>query len=274
MRGLLALIVICAACGPGPRDGLGGDDEVDADPGPRPDAIDDNPIGGEPLVYAHTSSTLYSIDPDTLAVTAIGPFQWDQGSDEMTDIGIDKSGVMIGISYTRVYLIDPMTAQATMLSDGLVGEFNGLSFVPAAQIGGNPESDDVLVAIRNADGVVFRVDPMTGQTTPIGDMAGGYSSSGDLVGVLDFGVMATTDAGFSADGLVRLEPTTFNATMIGSTGYGDIWGVAFWRDKIYGFTETGNFVLISPTTGAATFVSSSGDAWWGAAVTTRAPVVE
>jgi hypothetical protein len=173
-----------------------------------------------------------------------------------------------------VYRVDTTTAQTTRLSDGLQGLFNGLSFVPAAQIGGNPEAEDVLVAIRNADGVVFRVDPMTGQTTPIGDMAGGYSSSGDLVGVLGFGAMATTDSGFNPDGLVRLEPSTFVASMVGNTGYGDIWGVAFWKDKIYGFTETGNFVLISPTTGAATFVSASGDAWWGAAVTTRAPVVE
>jgi hypothetical protein len=281
MRGLAicsALVVL--ACGPGARDDLGngnGDGGApDAAPGgPGPDAEDENPIGGEPVVYAHTSSTLYSVNPDTLDVTAIGPFQWSSGGDSMTDIAVDKSGVMIGISFTAVYRVDTTTAHATMLSSGLEGLFNGLSFVPAAQLGLNPEADDVLVAIRNQDGVVFRVDPSTGQTTPIGDMGGGFASSGDLVSVLGFGTVATTDGGFGPDGLVRLAPGTFAASPVGShTGFADIWGVAFWKDRIYGFTEGGEFVLIDPNTGAATLVQSGSEAWWGAAVTTRAPVIE
>ena len=269
---LFLLLVI--GCGPGPRaeDDSGGDDSGDT-PDANTGGIDALPPEGEAAVYAHTSSTLYRVDPETLAVTLVGDFAWSTGFDEMTDIAIDSEGVMIGISFTRVYRVDPMTAQATMLSDSLSGDFNGLSFVPGDQLG-NPEAADYLVGTRDVDGRVFRIDPMTGQATMIGDMGPGFSSSGDLVSVSGFGTAATTN-GAPQDRLVKLTPVTFTAQQIGAhTGYGDIWGVGFWKNRIYGFTETGDFVLIDPTTGTATLVGSSGQRWWGAAVTTRAPVVE
>jgi hypothetical protein len=268
----IAVALAVAACGPNQREG-DDDDDVgpDASTGPNVDAP---PFAGEPAVYANTASTLFKVDPDTLAITRVNDFQWSTGFDQMTDIAIDAQGMMIGISFTSVYRVDPDTAQATLLTSGLDGEFNGLSFVPGDEALGNPEAADVLVATRNLDGHVFSVNPATGQTQQIGDMAGGFSSSGDLVSVRGFGTAATAN-GLPLDRLVRLTPVTFVAQQVGTdTGYGDIWGVAFWEDKIYGFTEGGAFVLIDPTTGAAQFVTNSGQAWWGAAVTTRAPVIE
>ena len=80
----------------------------------------------------------------------------------------------------------------------------------------------------------------------------------------------------SNDQLARLESGTFAASPIGSgTGYGQIWGVAFWKGKIYGFTNAGQFILIDPTTGAAMMVTQTPSMnWWGAAVTTLAPVLQ
>jgi hypothetical protein len=138
--------------------------------------------------------------------------------------------------------------------------------------------DDVLVGTRNSDGKVFRIDPATGQTTQVGDMGGGFASSGDIVAVDGFGVMQTVTSGFTLDNdkLARLAQGTFAATAIGSgTGVGEIWGVAFWKGQIYGFTNGGAFVLIDPNTGVASTVTTmSGVAWWGAAVTTLAPVLQ
>ena len=223
-------------------------------------------------VYAHTASTLYKVDPDTLAITMIGNFVWSNGSDQMTDIAIDKTGVMIGVSYTSVYRINVTNAVTTRMSAGLSGTFNGLSFVPAAMLGST--GDDVLVGTRNADGVVFQIDPMTGHANAIGNMGGSFASSGDLVAVTNFGTAQTADNGFSADRLVRLAPQTFSATPVGTDiGYADIWGVAFWKNKIFGFTNGGEFVTIDPATGVGTIVQSNGPAWWGAAVTTSAPVI-
>jgi hypothetical protein len=170
-----------------------------------------------------------------------------------------------------VYRVDPTNAHTTLLTSSLAGSFNGLSFVPATQLG--QTGDDVLVGTRNTDGMVFRVDPMTGATTAVGNM-GAYTSSGDLVAVEGFGTVQTV-TGTTNDRLARLAPQTFAATPIGTdTGFGQIWGVAFWKNKIYGFTNGGAFILIDPTTGVATLVSNTGKSWYGAAVTTLAPVIQ
>jgi hypothetical protein len=257
-----------AACGPSGRNMGGGDDQGwDAPPG----GGDSSTNPEVTFVYAHTATTLYKVDPDTLAITMVGNFGWSNGTDTMTDIAIDKTGVMIGVSYTAVYRVDVTTAAATRLSTGLSGTFNGLSFVPAAMLG--QTGDDVLVGTRNADGIVFRIDPMTGGSTQIGNM-GGFSSSGDLVAVTNFGTAQTADNGFSSDRLVRLAPQTFAATAVGTDiGFSEIWGVAFWKNKIFGFTSTGQFVTIDPNTGVGTLVQANGPAWYGAAVTTSAPVI-
>ncbi|MBA3463060.1 MAG: hypothetical protein H0T46_24095 [Deltaproteobacteria bacterium] len=264
------LFALCSACGPSGRDGGDGTtDGGNGDSGGGGGGGDGN--AEVTFVYAHTASTLYKVDPDTLAITMVASFAWSNGSDSMTDIAIDKTGLMLGVSGTSVYRIDPTTAAATRLSAGLTGQFNGLSFVPAATIG--QSGDDVLVGTRNADGIVFKINPMTGQATQIGNM-GGYSSSGDLVAVTNFGTVLTAEGGIAADRLVRLAPSSFAATAVGSDiGYSDIFGVAFWKNKIFGFTASGQFITIDPNTGVGTLVQSNGPAWWGAAVTTSAPVI-
>lgn len=268
--GVAALAV--SACGPNQRKNPGDDDDgtdggtTDADNNPPPDA------SVMTFVYAHTSSQLYKVDPDTLQVTLIGTFTFaGGGSDQITDIAIDKTGLMIGISFTSVYKIDPANAACTRLSQDLTASFNGLSFVPATEIG--QTGPDILVATRNTSGAVSRIDPMTGQVSQIGNM-GNFSSSGDLVSVAGFGTMQTADNGASPDRLVRLAPSSFAASPIGNDiGYGDIWGIAYWKDKIFGFTEAGQFITIDPQTGVGTLVQGNGPRWWGAAVTTLAPVI-
>lgn len=272
-RSCVCVLILLSACGPAGRDpaGGGGGDGVDADPGGGGGGGGGGNGPEVTYVYAHTSSALYRVDPDTLAITKIGDFGWSNGSDSMTDIAIDKAGVMLGVSYTAVYRIDATTAQTTRLSTGLSGTFNGLSFVPSAMLG--LTGDDVLVGTRNDDGLVFRIDPATGHSTQIGNM-NGFSSSGDLVAVTNFGTVQTADNGLSNDRLVRLAPQSFAGTAVGTDiGYAEIWGVAFWKNKIFGFTHAGQFVTIDPTTGAGTLVQSNGPAWWGAAVTTAAPVI-
>ncbi len=270
MRNLgIIAFVVCAACGPSGRDS--GDDTgggVDAPPSGDGGGSNDVSVTN---VYAHTSSALYKVDPDTLAITMIGNFGWSNGSDSMTDIAINKTGLMIGVSMTAVYRIDVTNAVATRIATGLSGGFNGLSFIPADMVG--QTGDDILVGTRNSDGVVTKIDPTTGQATSIGNM-GSFASSGDLVAVKNFGTVQTADNGFSDDRLVRLAPQSFAATAVGSSiGFSDIWGVAYWKDKIFGFTASGQFITIDPNTGVGTLVQGNGPAWWGAAVTTSAPVI-
>jgi hypothetical protein len=275
MRGAFAFgIVLAAACGPGNRpgngdDGPGGAPDANMDPAPG-----DGTTNEQVFVYAHSSSELYKVDPDTLAVSLVGAFQWPAsvGSDQMTDLAINKDNVMVGISFGRVYRVDPTTAATTVLAGTLQGDFNGLSFVPASMVG--QTGDDILVGTRNLDGMVFKIDPMTGDAQPCGNMGNAYQSSGDLVAVANFGTVQTT-LGAPWDVLTKLAPVTFAGTSAPmSTGYGQIWGIAFWKGKVFGFTQLGQFITIDPTTGVGTVVQSGGPEWWGAAVTTTAPVIQ
>ncbi|MGE5184254.1 MAG: hypothetical protein ACM31C_19430 [Acidobacteriota bacterium] len=274
MRDALLLAAALAACG-GPGARVGG--SPDAGNGGTHDSTgggNGDAAATDVYVYAHSASTLYRVDPDTLAITLVGDFGWPSQviTDQMTDIAIDKTGRMIGVSFSSVYQVDTATAKTTLLSSSLDGNFNGLSFVPAAQLGAS--GDDILVGTDNADGKVYRIDPMTGTATQVGDMGAGFMSSGDLVAVAGFGTVQTV-TGSTNDRLAKLAPQTFAAMPIGTdTGFGQIWGVAFWKNKVYGFTNNGQFILIDPTTGAATLVSQNGVQWWGAAVTTLAPVIQ
>jgi hypothetical protein len=273
MKRALAACAVIVACGPGTRNSPGGDD----DGGSGVDAGTGSSTGGggsdaTVYVYAHTQSTLYRVDPDSLAISEIGDFGWpNNATDTMTDIAVDKDGNMVGVSYDKVYQVDTSTAKTTLLSSSLQGMFNGLSYVPALYVGGS--GDDVLVGTRNTDGAVFRIDPMTGSATQIGDMGAGFSSSGDLVAVANFGIVQTVP-GNGGDTLATLASGTFAATTIGNTGYGEIWGLAFWKNKVFGFTDDGAFITIDPMTGAATLVSENFEGWYGAAVTTTAPVIQ
>lgn len=276
MRAILCACVVLVACGSNVRPGGNGgpDGGGGTDSNGNGSGSGNGSNGEQVYVYAQTDTTLYRVDPDTLAITKVGDFGWPSsvGSDQMTDIAIDKNGQMIGVSFSRVYRVDPSNAACTLLSPSLGGSFNGLSFVPATMLG--MTGDDVLVGTENSDGKVFKIDPMTGVKTQVGDMGGSFASSGDLVAVEGFGTVQTV-TGSSSDVLATLAPQTFAATAVGSgTGFGMIWGVAFWKNKIYGFTDGGDFILIDPMTGVATRVTSTGQAWWGAAVTTLAPVLQ
>lgn len=268
-RGIVAvggwLVVLLAGCSPD-RTGL-----VTDAPAGDPDAGARDAAGSQTSVFAHTATALYRVDPDSLAITKVADFAFADAPEQITDIAIDRSGLMIGISFASVYRIDPATAVATRRASGLIGNFNGLSFVPAEAVG--LTGDDVLVATRNLDGTVSRIDPQTGTTSGLGDMRTA-TSSGDLVSVAGLGTLQTADTGLGTpDLLVQLAPGTFAATPIGtSIGFADIWGVAYWGNRLLGFTNTGDFITIDLTTGVGTLVQGGGPAWWGAAVTTRAPV--
>jgi len=269
----LALLVVAACGGPsgrGATDASGGGGGGGGDGG---GGGGDGGNTGQTSIYAHTDTQLYRVDPDTYATTLVGSFGGQFiPFDTMTDIGIDKDGNLLGVSFTAVYKIDPASASCTLLSDSLARMFNGLSFVPASQIG--MTGDDVLVGTETGDGNVYQVNPMTGATTQIGSMGGSYSSSGDVVSVDNFGTVQTVP-GTTHDVLVRLAPNTFAATPIGTnTGFDMIWGLGFWKNKVFGFTNGGEIITIDPTTGVGTSVSTGGPGWYGAAVTTVAPVIQ
>lgn len=284
----VVLLLALAACGPSR-----GDDDDDTPlldargiDGPADAAPGDTSSELPSRVYAHTGKTLYRIETATLVETRVGDFT-NLGTSSMTDIAVDRDERMVGITMTKIYEVDPATAAATELATfGAVRGFTSLSFVPADPA--NPDGPEILIA-ANDGGLVYRIDvdmvAHTATATQIGayGMQGGTAigSSGDIVSVRGFGTVATVNVGTGRDYLARLDPTMgWKATVVGTgTGFDNIFGLGFWAGKLYGFVDdgatamTGAFVEINPTTGAATLVRAGNLRWFGAGVTTVAPLI-
>jgi hypothetical protein len=245
------------------------DDTADAAPG-TPDADpfrpDSRPPPTNAAVYAHSADELYKINPDDFAVTLVAAFGADCADDDITDIAIDDDGNMVGISVTTLYSIDSDTAACTFVAT-LDGSFVGLSYVPVAG------QDDALIAAA-FDGTVSRINPTTGSSTVAGSFGNGIEASGDIVAVKDFGIVATVEVPAGGnDRLARLDALTFEATIIGDTGFTKLFGLGFWKNEVYGFSANNEFVLIDVDTGAGSIIETGSVAWWGAGVTTLAPII-
>jgi hypothetical protein len=231
------------------------------------------PLLDDVRVFAHTADTLYSIDPRSFTVTRVGDFIWPDGPSQMTDLAINATGQAWGITFSSLYRVDLATARCTFVAPFAGAQFNGLSFIP----GGELEPGEVLVA-ANRNGAYVRVDPATGAIRQLGLYGADTGSSGDLVSVAGGGTFATIvdlNVGLGEEPveyLARIDPTNGRATRIGPTGVTRTWGVGYWRSRVYGFTEGGAVVTLDITTGRATEVARNSVAWWGAAVTTIAPV--
>ena len=240
-------------------------------------AIDAGTPEDDVIVWAHSADTLFALNPRTLTVTPVGMFSFADGGvvPGMTDLAVNKSGEIFTCSRTDLYRVDPRTAVTTHIAAlGLESgvQFNGMTFLPEGVIDAEAET---LVGATDA-GDYYRVDPVTGTTTRLGTYSNGYLSSGDIVSVVGAGTFATVKRDdLTTDLLVRLDPATGTATRIGDgIGYRRIFGVGYWRSRLYGFVADGTLVEINIETGVGTPVDgeTGSDQFWGAGVTTRAPV--
>jgi len=277
---MVALGLLVVACGPAnPNTGWNNNNGGSGDGGPPADAGLTDGAAGDAItpvltdkVYAHSADTLFEVDPNDLTVIVVGPFGWPAGytGEQMTDIALDEAGHMVGVSFYEVFEVDKDTAECTHLAPLSGSGFNGLSYVEGVGIDpGVP----TLVGVNQAGSYVV-IDPGTGQSTNVGSYGGGFGSSGDLVFVRGAGAFATADhASYSSDVLVRIDPSSGAATVIGETGYQDIWGLAFWGGQVFGFTDSGQFLIIDTDTGQGSLVESTAYRFWGAGVTTVAPIV-
>lgn len=283
------LLFLSVGCGPSARNELPDAKQGKLD---APVVPTDATVDTESRVYAHTADRLYRIDTTTNQPVEIGEIT-GIGSDSITDIAVDKNENIIGISINKLYKIDRTTAAATLIREVPIGAtgFTSLSYVPMNLDDRN--SAERLVAANN-DGEVFAIDPTTGVATPIGSygMSGNkpIGSSGDIVAVYGAGIYATVNVGSTntdrekPDYIAKINPVTWKATLPASdTGYDRIFGLAYWKGKVYGFVDvpavaggmrTGKFIEMNPDAGTAIERSTNVQAWFGAGVTTVAPTIE
>jgi hypothetical protein len=228
--------------------------------------------GGEPLVaevWGQSPDTLYKLDPTNNAVTTVGKFKGCDGG--VIDIALDKDSNLYGTATGSLFHIDKVTAQCTLIAGGSYP--NSLSFVPAGTVDPNKEA---LVGYLGAQ--YIRIDTVTGKVIPIGQLSGGYSSSGDVVSVKGKTFLTANGASCNGDCLLEIDPKTGDLIKNwGDVGYNAVFGLAFWAGKAYGFTDPGELFEISFTMNGITSkkISIPGNPqlqFWGAGSTTSAPV--
>ncbi len=248
--------------------------------GPPPDAgppRDAGDIGADVVVWAHSGRTLYAFDPRALTVTPVGDFTLADGTPapSMTDLAVTRDGIVYTCSAIGLYSVDTTNAQTTHIADFDVmvpGQFNGLTFLPEGVL--DPATETLVAA--TASGEYFRIDRTTAAVTTLGRYSDGFGSSGDIVSVEGAGTYATVTRGdLGSDLLVEVDPRTGSVNPIGSgTGYTRIFGLGYFRSRLYGFTTVGELVQIDIRTGVGTLVSTGTGAsqFYGAGVTTTAPI--
>ena len=248
------------------------------------------------VVYVTTEKTLYYIDPEQgHELIRIGDFSGpcEQGSG-LYDIAVDENENIVGIAAEGLYKIDRLTAACEQIAqfDQKSPHFFSLSYVKGVDPS-EPERD-YLMAASVEDGQWVQL---------IHDMSGGYTqfktlgyhdpenlemvSSGDIVSLRSENGFQRTyatlkcrsgygDIGCQSDWLAEIDPVSGVAKMIGPTGFKQIFGLGFWGDKVYGFTNNNEFILMDTASGKGSLVVRyETKKFWGAgSVTTPYVYVE
>ncbi|MBK8238293.1 MAG: hypothetical protein IPK74_22410 [Deltaproteobacteria bacterium] len=289
---LLSFLLMSSACTVTPRDeqttgiatlsttiGAGSESSSgdDGDPtGMKLDAAGDSGGVSEIAeVFGHSATTLYRLDPTTKQVTVVGDFVGCDAS--IIDIALDADSNMYGAAFGSLWSIDRTTAACTHIADG---EYpTSLSFVPAGTVDPDREA---LVGFVDAD--YIRIDTQSGAVTPLGTLAGGLASSGDLVAVAGGGTYLTVTGGDlcgTLDCVIELDPS--DGTLLANFGtvpYPEVFGLAFWAGRAYGFARSGDlfeidFVDNQVTTTAIQIPGAPASLeFFGAGSTTSAPPAE
>ena len=246
------------------------DDDLDNDT--VPDAFDPEPddsswpgTGGSEVIYPHTASELFVFDINTLQLTSIGGFWFDQNAGSITDIALDQFGVMYALSYLNVYICHPQTAECRF--QGTVpSSSNGLTFVPPGTIF---QDRDALIALGGL-GEWILIERQYGSftMTTLGNM--GHNSQGDAYSMLGYGTFATVYAPHSS--IIRVDPV--DGTNLGTLlnpSQTALYGLGGWADVLYAFAANGDVVEVDLVTGQNGVVLTTNHSWWGAGVRTVIP---
>jgi hypothetical protein len=261
----VALSCAALSCASSTKPFGGGDGGADADPIFTQDS---GPVGPAAEVYGETPSALYRVNPITKGVEKVGTFQ---SCVYVNDLALDHLSNLYGVTATQLFLIDTSTARCTAIATGAFP--NSLSFVPA----GTLDSVEALVGYEGADYV--RIDVQTGKKTKVGDLGGGFVSSGDIVSVIGGKTFLSVKGNGCNDCLAEVDPKTGALVRNwGPLNHADVFGLAFWGGKLYGFAADSTLFEVALSMGSLTTTDipipnqPPGIAWAGAGSTTSAPL--
>jgi hypothetical protein len=285
----------------GSSGGLGSSDGGDAGTAPS----------GAPLLYAHTDTTLFQLDPQNIggAMTTVGDFDCvgtNKAAKTMTDLAVTKDGKLYGVSEGAAF---PLTISGSNVHCETTWQlpmtkFYGLTVAPENTLG----AQEVLIA-ADGQGGLYQIDATSGTPTQVGTLGTDtktglpWALSGDIVFLANGGApigfatvrtcpnnkpCATVDTLIEVDvkaikpgkqsvlKSVRGDTTKGSWCMNASSpsSFGSMFGIVAYKDVVYGFSRAGDIVEIHNADGSACLVSSDMTRKYaGAGITTIAPVI-
>lgn len=179
------------------------------------------------------TSALWVIDPVAVTATEIG----DTGVEAITDIAITSDNVIVGITETEAYEIDPATGEATVIAtEPWLADQNALDATADGKL---------LVGGETA---LISYDPATGNKSSEGTMGGGRVFSGDIATVSATSALATAkvpNGGGANDHLYRFNLTNNSSTDEGDLGFPKVFGLDVGCDgALYGMVATNPPMLL------------------------------
>ena len=173
------------------------------------------------------TSALWVIDPIAITAEEVG----DTGISGITDIAITSDNVIIGITETEAYEIDPTTGDATLIaSEPWLADQNALDATADGKL---------LVGGVTA---LISYDPATGNKSNEGTMGGGRVFSGDIATVSATSALATAkvpNGGGVNDHLYRFNLSSNTSTDEGDLGFPKVFGLDVGCDgALYGMVAT------------------------------------
>ena len=243
-------------------------------------AADGGTTTGATTIYATTDDSLYSMNPQTHAVTLLGKFSSVTGS--VTDVAVNGAGDVFVNTTSEVYKATLPSGGATSVKltrlTSIAGgaSFYALGFTPEDALGAN--TGEVLIGGDGA-GELWSIDTGTGATKDLGSFgddpdnpgslmalsgdvvfymsasgaptglatirscqsSGNCDTSNDYLAGIDMAALATAyRTGTRAASLNAGIYGGSNTSKGNGAGYGKVFGLGAWQGSVYGFSFAGS----------------------------------
>jgi hypothetical protein len=214
-------------------------------------------------VYAHSNTTLYTIDVMNKSITTVGAFNAPMvggSADVIQDLAVAPDNTIYVVSKSALYTADP--------TDGHVTSVGSVSACGSDNVALTTTKDGKLY-VADYKGAFCQIDISVKPPTvmSIGSVGQNMAISGDIVGIGDGSVYGTaynlsdsSTTGTSINNvLVKIDPSTgAMQTQIGPTGFPKLFGVAYANGVVFGFTHdgSGDVITIDPKTGKGTLFNT------------------